>query len=376
MPVHDSIGQIEALIVDIPLKRPHVVSFGRLEKINFVLVKIKTRRGLVGYGEASTLQGPTWSEECAEGIKLIIDKYIAPLLQDENPYRVGPLMELLDSRVRGNHFAKAAVEFALFDLLGKSLGQPVYSLLGGAYRDRVPLSWSLASGSLEKDLEEAREKMSQGWRIFKLKAGSRPFEEDVHRIKVLRQELGDSVSLRVDVNQGWNYSTALRAIRALEPYGLAFVEQPLPQWDINGLAEIRKRTDVPIMADECLTDEFTCLDIIKKAAADVFAFKLTHSGGLIKARRQHALVGAAGLGSYIGCMFETSLGTAAYLQFAASIPTLTHGCELFGPILLQGDIVDQAIAFEDGQVLVPDLPGLGVKVNEDFISQYKRRREK
>ena len=108
----------------------------------------------------------------------------------------------------------------------------------------------------------------------------------------------------------------------------------------------------------------------------MFAFKLTHSGGLIKARRQHALVGAAGLGSYIGCMFETSLGTAAYLQFAASIPTLTHGCELFGPILLQGDIVDQAIAFEDGQVLVPDLPGLGVKVNEDFISQYKRRREK
>ena len=226
------------------------MSFGSPREVNAVLVKLITRNGTAGFGEAVTFQGPTWSEESSETIRAVIEKYIFPILEGKDLLQYNVLFNEIESRVKGNLFAKAAVECAILDIWGKYFGQPLYNLLGGKYRDKVPLSWSLASGNIGTDIEEAKEMMESGYKIFKVKAGANSIAEDIGKIKSIREELGPLVSLRLDANQGWNVVGALKAIKEMEPYGLEFIEQPLPRWNIDGLAEIRKKVTVPIMADE------------------------------------------------------------------------------------------------------------------------------
>ncbi len=367
------IETVDTFIVDIPLRRPHVMSFGAPDEVNFVLVRVRARGGIVGWGEAATFQGPTWSEESAETIQVVIDRYLAPLLKGRNALLYNPLMEELEHRFRGNHFAKAAVEMALMDVAGRYLGQPLHVLLGGAFRMKLDLSWSLASGSVETDIAEARDMMARGHRIFKIKMGAGPAEKDVAKLALLRRELGPEVGLRADVNQGWDRRSALRALRELEESRPDFLEQPLPKWDLAGLADLRHKSAIPLMADESLSDAHSALEIVRAGAADIISYKLTKLGGLARSLAVYRLADGAGLGAYIGCMIETSLGTAAYLHFGAVLPRLEYGCELFGPLLLKGDIATKAVAFADGQVLVPEGPGLGIEVDEAEVERYRRR---
>jgi muconate cycloisomerase len=158
----------------------------------------------------------------------------------------------------------------------------------------------------------------------------------------------------------------------MEPYSPAFFEQPLPKWDLEGMAALRGQTSIPILADESLESEQAALEMIRRQSADAFSFKLTKLGGLLNTRQVYFMTRTAGVAAYIGCMIESSVGTAAYLHFAATIPWLEFGCELFGPHLLKDDVVDNPIRIENGKVFIPDGPGLGVEVNEDKIKQYQR----
>ena len=342
------IADVRVIQADIPVERPHKMSFTTLETMNFVLVRLETGDGLVGWGEAACLGGPTWSEESSESVAATIERYIAPWLVGREAGEIEPLARELARRVQGNPFARAAVEMALWDLNGKALGVPVHRLLGGRVRDRVPLSWSLAVADHDAEVEEARAKVARGHRIFKIKTAALPLAEDVARVKRLREALGPDVSLRVDANQGWDRSTALKAIRALEPWSLDFVEQPVPRWDLEGMAEIAKRVSVPIMADESCFSPHDALAIARIAEA-------------------------AGMTCYVGCMIETSLGTAAYLQVALAAAPVTWGCELFGPLLLKGDVVRDPVRYADGCILGLDRPGLGVEVDEAAVKEWARR---
>src|SRR6266478_2162560 len=211
------IASVRVIQADIPVERPHKMSFTTLEAVNFAFVRLETADGLTGWGEAACLGGPTWSEESSESVAVTIERYIAPWLA-----------------------ARAAVEMALWDLNGKALGVSVHRLLGGRVRESVPLSWSLAVESAEAEVAEAREKIALGHRIFKIKTAAYPVAHDVARVRRLREAVGSDVSLRVDANQGWDRPSALQAIRALEPYALDFVEQPVARWDREGLAEIAR----------------------------------------------------------------------------------------------------------------------------------------
>src|SRR5262249_58341282 len=193
---------------------------------------------------------------------------------------IEPLRIEMSRRVQGNPFARAAVEMALWDLNGKALGVPVHGLLGGRVRDRVPLSWSLAVGSLEAELDEAREKVALGHRIFKIETEANPLGVDVERVRHIREAVGDAVALRVDANQGWDRPTALAAVRALEPCRLDFVEQPVPRWDLDGLAEIARQSRIPIMADESCASEHDAFAIARRAGVPILALTPTKSRGL------------------------------------------------------------------------------------------------
>jgi len=367
------IAQVRVILADIPVKRPHAMSFTTLRAVNFALVRLETADGLVGWGEAACLGGPTWSEESAESVAVTIERYIAPWLVGRDASGVEVLRREMGRRVQGNPFARAAVEMALWDLNGRALGVPVHRLLGGAVRDRVPLSWSLAVEDPVAEVAEAVDRTRAGHRIFKIKTAAHPLEYDVERIRRIREAVGPAVSLRVDANQGWDRSTALRAIRALEPFGLDFVEQPVPRWDMEGLAEIGRRVSVPIMADESCFTPHDALLLARLGGVSILALKLTKSAGLAESLAIARIAEAAGMSCYVGCMIETSLGTAAYLQLALAAAPVSWGCELFGPLLLTGDIVTDPVRYDDGCILGLNGPGLGVEVDERRLREWERR---
>jgi muconate cycloisomerase len=301
------------------------------------------------------------------------ERYIAPWLVGRDPTAIEALRIEMATRVQGNPFARAAVEMALWDLAGRALGVPVHRLLGGRVRDRVPLSWSLAVADPEAELEEAQAKVALGHRIFKIKTAAGSLADDVLRVRRLREALGPGVSLRVDANQGWDRPTALQAVRALEPYGLDFIEQPVPRWDLEGLAMIAQRSAVPIMADEACFTPHDALALARLGSISILSLKLTKSGGLLGSLAIARIAEAAGMGCYVGCMIETSLGTAAYLQLALAAAPVTWGCELFGPLLLAGDVTRQPVQYADGCILSLDGPGLGVEVDEAALARWTRR---
>ncbi len=368
------IAACRVVLADIPPKRPHKMSFTTLGTVNFVLVRLETSDGLAGWGEAACLGGPTWSEESAESVGATVERYIAPWLIGRDPTQIEALRLEMARRVQGNPFARAAVEMALWDLAGRALGVPVHRLVGGRVRDRVDLSWSLAVADPREEIEEAREKIALGHRIFKIKAAAGPIAADIERVRRLREALGPTVSLRVDANQGWDRPTALKAIRGMEPYDLDFVEQPVPRWDLEGLAMIAERSSVPIMADESCFTVHDALAIARLGSISILSLKLTKSAGLLGSLAIARVAEAAGMGCYVGCMIETSLGTAAYLQLALAAAPVTWGCELFGPLLLAGDITRRPVEYADGCILPPDGPGLGVEVDETALKEWTRRR--
>ncbi len=367
------IASARVIMADIPVARPHKMSFTTLDAVNFVFVRLETADGTVGWGEAACLGGPTWSEESSESVAATIERYIVPWLVGRDASGIEVLSREMARRVQGNPFARAAVEMALWDLNGRALGVPVHRLLGGRVRDRVPLSWSLAVADAGAEVEEARAKVAGGHRIFKIKTAARPVAEDVERVRRLREAVGPDVSLRVDANQGWDRPTALRAIRALEPYGLDFVEQPVPRWDFEGMAEIGRRVNVPIMADESCFSPQDALQIARLGGVTILGLKVTKSAGIIGTMAISRIAEAAGLGCYVGCMIETSLGTAAYLQVALAAAPVTWGCELFGPLLLKGDVVREPVRYADGAILAVDGPGLGVEVDEGALKEWIRK---
>ena len=373
MPSDLIIADVRVVLADIPVKRPHKMSFTTLEAVNFAFVRAETRGGLVGWGEAACLGGPTWSEESSESVQSVIDRYVAPWLVGRDAAQIEMLRREMARRVQGNPFARAAVEMALWDLNGRALGVPVHRLLGGRVRDRVPLSWSLAVTSPEAEIEEAREKVARGHRIFKIKTAAHPVAHDVERVRRIREAVGPDVSLRVDANQGWDRPTALAAIRALEPYGLDFVEQPVPRWDLDGMAEIARRVSVPVMADESCGSPHEALAIARLGGVSILALKLTKSAGILGTMAIARIAEAAGMSCYVGCMIETSLGTAAYLQVALAAAPVTWGCELFGPLLLTADVVHRPVQYADGAILALEGPGLGVDVDEAALKECTRR---
>ena len=367
------IAEVRAVRADIPVRRPHAMSFTTLRAVNFVLVRLRTDDGAVGWGEAACLGGPTWSEESAESVAATVERYLAPALLGQDATAIEARRLDMGRRVQGNPFARAAVEMALWDLNGRALGVPVHRLLGGRVRDRVPLSWSLAVEDPDAEVAEARELVSRGHRIFKIKTGAHPLEHDAARVARIREAVGPTILLRVDANQGWDRATALRAIRALEPCRLDFVEQPLPRWDIEGLADLARRVDVPIMADESCSSSQDALALVRAGGVSILALKLTKSAGLLGSLAVARIAEAAGLGCYVGCMIETSLGTAAYLHVALAAAPVTWGCELFGPLLLAGDVTVKPVPYADGAILGLDGPGLGVEVDETRLREWAPR---
>lgn len=367
------IERVETLLLDLPTIRPHQLSMTIMRSQTLMLVRIYCSDGSIGIGEGTTIGGLAYGAESPEGMKLAIDNYFAPLLIGANADAVPAIMNRIRGAIHDNRFAKCAVETALYDALGKRLGLPLSQLLGGRQRDRLPVAWTLASGDTDRDIEEAEQMLAdRRHQIFKLKIGRRSVQHDVAHVAAIKRALGDRGSVRVDVNMAWSEIQARQGLAALADAGCELVEQPVAS--AESLARLRGRYPIAVMADESLVGPDSALALARAEAADVFAIKIEQSGGLQAAQQVAAIGDAAQIELYGGTMLEGPVGTIASAHVFSTFTNLQWGTELFGPLLLTEDILQQPLIYEDFHLVVPQGPGLGIVLDEERVQRFSRDR--
>jgi len=260
------VASIDAMLVDVPTIRPHHLAMATMVTQTLVLVRVTLADGVSGWGEGTTIGGLSYGDESPEGIALAIERYLTPVAKAAGASSVARVMGDVERHVKGNHHAKSALEIGLLDAVGRRLGLPVSELLGGRVRERLEVAWTLASGDTKRDIAEAEDLLERRrHRIFKLKIGAREQRKDVAHVAAIKRALGERASVRVDVNQAWNESTAARAIAELEDAGVDLVEQPIARHERAGMARLAARATVPIMADESLHGPSDAFDIAARS---------------------------------------------------------------------------------------------------------------
>jgi muconate cycloisomerase len=367
-----TISAVETFIIDVPTIRPHILAMATMRTQAMAFVRVRCSDDIDGLGEGTTIGGLSYGEESPEGIKLAIDTYFAPLLigTEASPAQA---MKLLSQRIVGNHFAKNAVETALLDASGKRAGVPVSELLGGRVCESLPVLWTLASGDTDRDVAEAEEMLLRRRHdAFKLKIGKRPLIDDVKHVASIKRALGDRASIRVDANQAWDEITARKAAAMLADVGVDLLEQPIAASNVAGMARLTGLGKIAIMADEGLRGPIDALRHAACSAADAFSVKIAQSGGAAAAKAVSSIADAAGISVYGGTMLEGPIGTIASAHLFATFPRLAWGTELFGPLLLTEDLVEEPLIYRDFALELPATPGLGITLDEDKVAFLRR----
>ncbi len=265
--------------VKLPLKEVFQVSFGVVADTDVVLLELETDEGLIGVGEVVPL--PRFNGQSVESVTAAIEQYMRPYIVGEDPFRMNRILDRAGRAVAGNMPALCAVDLALHDLVARALGRPVVDLLGGPVRDRVVAVIEMPIEDPERSAARALALVADGFRAFKPKVGRDPLD-DAGRLAAIRGAVGEGVTLRVDVNQAWTADQAIGFLRESDRLGvgLELIEQPVPRWDLEGLARIRSRTDVPVMVDESVFTPQDAMRVIRAGAADIINIKQNKSGGL------------------------------------------------------------------------------------------------
>jgi muconate/chloromuconate cycloisomerase len=374
MPTALEVERVSTCIVDVPSVRPHRFAGHEMKHQSYLIVRIDTTDGHVGVGEGVSPGGPWWSGESVESQQAMIEHHFGPLLVDQGPVTLPTVVDRLDRAAYANEFAKAAIEMALFDALGRRLGLPVSALLGGGpCRWRIPVRWSIGAAGVEAVVDEARLQLERGHRSIKLKMGALDPADDVARVAAIVDALGREVDVLVDPNGTWDRKTATWALDELEQAGVTIVEQPVKRDDLDGMVHLTRRaTRISILADESACRPADALRLSRRRACDGVAVKVAKAGGLLRAYSVGAIAATADLACYGGSALESSIGTAASAHLFASLPQLSAGCELVGPLLLTDDIVVEPVTYAGGDLVVPTGPGLGVEVDWEKVDQYRR----
>jgi L-alanine-DL-glutamate epimerase-like enolase superfamily enzyme len=345
-----------------PLRAPLKWTGGIRESASGLVVEIFTDEGIVGVGEAP---GPTLPV-----IQTVIEREFAQFLVDEDPNRTEWLVHRLEEYSRNwsgiAAYAIAGVEMALLDLKGKALGVPVAELLGGYCRDHVPVIGYLFIDTPEANAAKAAAFVDAGHTELKLKVG-RDLGQDYDTVAAIRDRVGSDVKIRIDANMNWSVPAAIKWIRALEPLDIQFVEQPVPDFDVEGMAAVRRAVSTPIAADEGCTTLRSALELIKADACDVFVVYPSEAGGLMRATQIAAVAAAAGKWCAIGSWAELGVATTANAHVAASCSSFTFASDTHYPLQLH-DVLTEGVHIVNGTIAVPHSPGLGVSLDPERVA--------
>lgn len=356
--------------VRLPLKRPFIIAYASYDDMPSIIVKVETDNGLVGLGEAvpdQNVTGETWESTYA-----MLVHNLAPVVIGENPFDIERIHEKLDQTIWGAPAAKAAIDIACYDLMGKAAGHPVYHFLGGKYHATLSFPYVLSILEPEIMAAEAKQAVAAGYDSIKIKVGA-DLATDIGRIRAVRQAVGPGIGLRVDANQGWvNRGNSLHVLKEIEDCRIDWMEQPVLADDLDALAEIRRQTTIPIMVDEGLHGTKEMREVIAKKAADMVNIKLMKSGGIYPALKLVNQAEMTGMECQIGSMLESSIASAAGAHLSLAKKNIISN-ELAGPAFISRDVAQLAI--HGSQIVVSDQPGLGVELNETVLADITVRSE-
>ncbi len=334
----------------------------------FYFLSLTTDTGLTGWGEMSDIDPDELPKDPAEYAQLLLD-----FVRGRNPFEVQRMhaeaREHFDMSGALGRSAACALDMALYDLQGQSAGCPIYDLLGGAVRKAVDISWvAYIRDDLEALREEIRQRVTEGFRAFKLKVGV-DIDLDEKRLAIIREVGGAEASIKIDANEAWSVKDAIENIRRLNKHRLDGVETPVPREKPADIAAVRKEAKVPIL--EHVNDLPYALALIKAEAVDVFNISCAGAGGIFPARQIVALAQAAKLGVLIGSTVELGAGTLAQLHLAATVPNLTLPSDLIGPGMYKRDVLKTPLKYREGKLDLPTGVGLGGQVSAESLKALR-----
>ena len=377
----------EVFLVALPIRRPHhwVGHTARLGE-GYVVLKLLLENGIVGWGEAQVIgtwggdHGARYGETPAM-TATALREVLLPAIAGHNVTEIEQLHARMNRALRGYPYAKAAIDVAAHDAVGKIYGAPVYQLLGGKVREGTAIAHSIGLMDADTAAREAAEVVAEGVTTIKVKIGVEA-ERDLAVVAAVRGAIGAAGKIRVDANQGYRtWREAVRVLKAMEKYDLVYAEQPVE--GLRAMAEVSRRINVPVMADESAWNAQDVLEIVRLDAAQMLSVYYTKPGGLAPSKRLLAVAGAAGLPCDINGSAEMGIGVAADLHLAVSAPEITlpgtipitstaevEVTKVAGHKYLD-DLIKTPFRFANGILYPPDGPGLGVEVDEAKIAKYR-----
>jgi len=364
-----TIESVSAVPVRAPRTKPMISAGGYapLRVSDFGIVRIRTSDGIEGLGEISMNNGRDGAIQCDD-----VNRLLGPVLVGQSPLEVRRHIMAMDRVMDGSEPAKAAVEMALWDIVGKVRGLPAYELFGGKVHDSVFIRWGLAFGDPGAGVEEIAPWIAKGVRTIKVKIGRPGTGLDEQMVKAVRDAAGDSINVMVDANSGYRTSLiAVQEIERLEPYRLQLVEQPIHRKRLAELAFIRGHISTPILADESMRHWPDAYDVARAGAADALGIYICEAGGMLAALNAAAIGEAAGLVVTIGSQCELGIGTAAMAHAAVCMPNLAFESDITGHLRYPVDIINEQLDYRDGAIHPPTTPGLGVTLNEEVLERWR-----
>ncbi|PPA69825.1 mandelate racemase/muconate lactonizing enzyme family protein [Jeotgalibacillus proteolyticus] len=352
------IQAIETFKITVPLKKPFKTALRTLAVAQSVGVKMTTEDGKTGYGEAPPTHVITG--DSLASIEAAINEVMAPVLLNESLLERENLLFRLNKSMVNNTSAKAALDCAIHDLLAQYAGMPLVHFLGGSKTEFLT-DYTVSVNEPEEMAGDAHQFVQDGFSILKIKVGTGTIQQDLDRIKAIREKAGYGCRLRLDANQGWTAKEAIYAIRKMEDAGMdiELVEQPVKAHDIQGLKQVTDHTSTPIMADESVFSPQDAIQVLQTRSADLLNIKLMKAGGIHQALTINKLAEAYGVPCMVGSMIETKIGITAAAHFAASQHNITH-FDFDAPLLLAKDIVSGGVEYRGEKMHLSEAPGLGI----------------
>ena len=361
-----NITSITATPVRIPLAEPLKWATGSIDYADHILVRIMTDEGIEGIAEGiprPPLYGDTQESMCA-----MINKYLGPKLAGMDPFNTEQIWEVMQS-VYWNLTPKGAIDVALWDIMGKKVGMPCYKLLGG-YKTKAAVSWMVGINSLEKMVEESTQKYAQGFRALKLKGG-KDADFDIAMFHAIREAVPQDCIVYFDANTGWTYIDAVKVLKAcegLQPY----CEEPIAADDDRGRVRLASMVSTPLAGDETCYTLGMVLRQLQLETIGVVNIKIPRSG-FTMGKKIVALCEAYNKPILTGTQAESSLGATACLHLACGTKQISLPCENTFYMTVKGSLIKEKPVFENGYMIVPEGPGLGVTLDEDAVKEYTRQ---
>lgn len=364
------ITRVDITPVSVPFREPELWAWGERHGISSVILEVHTDEGLVGLGEAvGTPSAP---------IILEVLRQCATLIEGRDPSRIEECTRQLYGRGGWHYFRRlgnyaiAAIEMALWDLVGKAAGQPVARLLGGPVVDRVPFYHPVVQAEPATMAREAAAAVNRGMRTVYVKIGLDE-RADMAMVAAVREAVGARAKLRVDANEAWTASDAIRIIKTLEPFDLEFVEQPVAMQDLDAMRRVRDAVDVPIAADQGAWLESDVLEVVRRRAADVVLTGPHRVGGLLALKKVCGLCEIASIPVAKQSPGDLGIATAAGLQVVCTCPNAVGLASQTHLSQLRHDIVRPQHVFTEGTLRVPTAPGLGVSLDPERFGEARDR---